>query len=234
MSSKIRVKIYLLTVFCLGVSGLFIYSQSKSPEAKTESVVLITSSGCRSAETRTVGTFIEGGYFLTVAHGVVGQSSNRITTSSGGTFDALVAAIDIDQDVALLELEQPTKNQLFKPVVLGQANAGANVVFVAFDETKQFTRKAKIKRRLKINTQDIYRRKKVTRPGLEVELKIEVGNSGAPLLNDSGELVGILWATSRLVDNRSWATRSDVVSKLLSEAISNTKTSNDQRLACTG
>ncbi|NDC91652.1 MAG: hypothetical protein EB089_07355, partial [Acidimicrobiia bacterium] len=90
------------------------------------------------------------------------------------------------------------------------------------------------KRRLKINTQDIYLREKTTRPGLEVELDVEVGNSGGPLLNKSGELVGIVWSTSRIVENRSWATRSEAVTKLLASLSTNAISPDAKPLACTG
>ncbi|MFM8249274.1 MAG: trypsin-like peptidase domain-containing protein, partial [Acidimicrobiaceae bacterium] len=197
-------------------------------------VVLITSTGCRSAETRTVGTIIDGGFILTVAHGVAGQNLNQITTTTGAVFEASIAAIDIDLDLALLQVDGTFQSQLSEPLRLVAAKTGERVSFVAFDDNEQFTRDAKIKRRLKINTQDIYLKNKTSRPGLEVELEVNVGNSGGPLINRSGEVVGIVWSTSRVVKNRSWATRSEAISALLTEALANTSTTNSKALACTG
>jgi S1-C subfamily serine protease len=201
---------------------------------KTGPVVLITSTGCRTAETRTVGTIIDSGFILTVAHGVVGQTRNQITTVKGETFEATIAAIDIDLDLALLKIELVTESQLSTPLRLAAAKSGERVSFVAFDDQEQFIREAKIKRRLRINTQDIYLKNKTSRPGLEVELEVNVGNSGGPLLNNSGEVVGIVWSTSRVVKNRSWATRSEAVTALLAAASTNASAINNKALACTG
>jgi S1-C subfamily serine protease len=181
-----------------------------------------------------VGTFIDGGFILTVAHGVAGQTLNQITTADGAVFEAAIAAIDIELDLALLNLEDVSASQLSAPLRLAAAKPGERVTFVAFNEQQQFIRDARIKRRLKINTQDIYLEGKTSRPGLEVELEVNVGNSGGPLINNSGEVVGIVWSTSRVVKNRSWATRSEAVSALLAEASTNTSSINSKALACTG
>jgi len=213
---------------------VFTFAQSSGDRVKADAVVLITSTGCRSAETRTVGTIIEGGFILTVAHGVAGQALNQITTANGTVFEATIAAIDIDLDLALLNVEGVTESQLSAPLRLVSAKPGERVSFVAFNDQQQFIRDAKIKRRLKINTQDIYLKNKTSRPGLEVELDVNVGNSGGPLINKSGEVVGIVWSTSRVVKNRSWATRSEAVTALLAEASTNASPVNSKALACTG
>ncbi|MEY2744252.1 MAG: hypothetical protein RJA65_255 [Actinomycetota bacterium] len=213
---------------------MFTFAQSSGDRVKADAVVLITSTGCRSAETRTVGTIIEGGFILTVAHGVAGQALNQITTANGTVFEATIAAIDIDLDLALLNVEGVTESQLSAPLRLVSAKPGERVSFVAFNDQQQFIRDAKIKRRLKINTQDIYLKNKTSRPGLEVELEVNVGNSGGPLINKSGEVVGIVWSTSRVVKNRSWATRSEAVTALLAEASTNASPVNSKALACTG
>ena len=213
---------------------MFTFAQSSGDRVKADAVVLITSTGCRSAETRTVGTIIEGGFILTVAHGVAGQALNQITTANGTVFEATIAAIDIDLDLALLNVEGVTESQFSAPLRLVSAKPGERVSFVAFNDQQQFIRDAKIKRRLKINTQDIYLKNKTSRPGLEVELAVDVGNSGGPLINKSGEVVGIVWSTSRVVKNRSWATRSEAVTALLAEASTNASPVNSKALACTG
>lgn len=213
---------------------MFTFAQSSGDRVKADAVVLITSTGCRSAETRTVGTIIDGGFILTVAHGVAGQTLNQITTANGTVFEAAIAAIDIDLDLALLNVEGVTESQLSAPLRLVAAKPGERVSFVAFNEQQQFIRDAKIKRRLKINTQDIYLKNETSRPGLEVELEVNVGNSGGPLINKSGEVVGIVWSTSRVVKNRSWATRSEAVTALLAEASTNASPVNSKALACTG
>lgn len=234
MFISIRAKIFLVLSICLVLAATFIYAQTDRRHINNNSVVLISSVGCRSAETRTVGTIIDGGFVLTVAHGVAGQNANRIIFADGVTTQASIAAIDSNLDLALLKFDAAPLRSPVKPIKFASAKPGETVLFIAFNDQTQFARDAKIKRRLKVNTQDIYLREKTTRPGLEVELDVEVGNSGGPLLNKSGELVGIVWSTSRIVKNRSWATRSEAVTKLLASVSTNAISPDAKPLACTG
>ena len=112
---------------------MFTFAQSSGDRIKADAVVLITSTGCRSAETRTVGTIIEGGFILTVAHGVAGQTLNQITTANGIVFEASIAAIDIDLDLALLKVAGVGDSHLSAPLPLAAANPGERVPYVAFN-----------------------------------------------------------------------------------------------------
>ena len=201
-----------------------------------DSVVLINSTGCKSADTQTVGTVIGDGLVLTVAHGVAGQLSNTVTTTSGEKLKAKIAAIDPEMDLAVLKISaDPMSEFKFTPLKFARAVAGSNAYFVAFKDSLQFVQPARIKRTLLINTQDIYLETNVTRPGIEVETKVVVGNSGGPLINDKDEIVGIIWSTSRNVKNRSWATRIEAANALLSRvSTGNPSSQSPQVVACSG
>ncbi len=194
---------------------VFIFARTQSVPKKFDSVVLITSIGCKSAPIQTVGTVIGDGLVLTVAHGVAGQTSTSITTISGQVLSARIVAIDVNLDLAVLYFD-PTELTLdLAPLKFGDAIAGINAYFVAYQDSLQVVRPAKIRRRLLINTQDIYLKADVSRPGIEVETSVVVGNSGGPIINDNGEIVGVVWSTSRTVENRSWATRVQATNELL-------------------
>ena len=217
----------------LAAATVFIYAQTSKPQRNFESVVLITSSGCRTAPTRSVGTVIAGQLILTVAHGVAGQTSSQITTINGETFEAKIVAIDTAQDLALLKIDPMPIDLRLPPLVFGQATAGEDAFFVAFNDQQQFVRKAKIQRRLKINTEDIYLKEKTTRLGIEAEVKVEVGNSGGPLVNKDGEIIGVVWSTSRITNNRTWATRVEAASALVDSLNSNPDPRTAKPVACT-
>lgn len=194
---------------------------------------MITSTGCRSAATRSVGTFIDGQLILTVAHGVAGQTAISVTTLAGQTFSARIVAIDVEQDLALLKIDEALDENQFPKLSFGDAQPGEDAYFVAFDETQQFVRKAKIKRRLKINTQDIYLKNKVTRLGIEAEVQVQVGNSGGPLINSSGQIIGIVWSTSRITNNRTWATRVKMATRLINDVSAYPNPPSAKPVACT-
>jgi S1-C subfamily serine protease len=196
---------------------------------------LITSIGCKSSPTQTVGTVIAKDLIVTVAHGVAGQTSTSIITVSGQVLNAKVVAIDINLDLALLYVDSTKSTTNLIPLKFANAVAGSETRFVAFEDSQQFAISAKIIKILRINTEDIYLKNKISRPGLEVETKVVVGNSGGPLINEKGEIIGIIWSTSRTVKNRSWATRIEAANELLSRvSTDNPSTQSPQVVACVG
>lgn len=198
-------------------------------------VVQINSIGCKTSATQTVGTVIDEGLVLTVAHGVAGQLSNTVTTTSGEILNAKVAAIDIEMDLAILSIQQPYAKAALKPISFGKVDRSSKIEFVVFQNSEQVVRPAKFNRNLRIKTKDIYLKRDVSRPSIEVETKVVVGNSGGPLINENGEIVGIVWSTSRTVKNRSWATRIEAAIELLSRVSANNPTTPyTQVVACVG
>ena len=214
---------------------IFFYARIQSKPEKFDSVVLIASIGCKSAPTHTVGTVIGDGLVLTVAHGVAGQTTTFITTASGQVLNAKVAAIDVNLDLALLYIDKTEFAKDLVPLKFADAVAGTNAYFVAYQDSSQVVRAAKIKRRLVINTQDIYLKSDVSRPSIEVETRVVVGNSGGPLINHNDEIVGLVWATSRSEKNLAWATRIEAVDKLLAMiSAGNPQSATPQVVACSG
>ena len=232
----IKPKKYLVALaLCLLIVEIFFYARIQSKPEKFDSVVLIASIGCKSAPTHTVGTVIGDGLVLTVAHGVAGQTTTFITTASGQVLNAKVAAIDVNLDLALLYIEQTELTKDLVPLKFADAVAGTNAYFVAYQDSSQVVRAAKIKRRLVINTQDIYLKSDVSRPSIEVETRVVVGNSGGPLINHKDEIVGLVWATSRSEKNLAWATRIEAVDKLLAMiSAGDPQSATPQVVACSG
>jgi S1-C subfamily serine protease len=172
---------------------------------------------------------------LTVAHGVAGQLSNTVTTTSGEILNAKVVAIDIEMDLAILSIQHPYAIAALKPISFGKVDRNSKIKFVVFQNSEQVVRRVVFKRNLRIKTKDIYLKRDVSRPSIEVETKVVVGNSGGPLINENGEIVGIVWSTSRTVKNRSWATRIEAANELLSRvSTDNPSTQSSQVVACVG
>lgn len=196
---------------------------------------MITSIGCKSAPTQTVGTVIGDGLVLTVAHGVAGQTSSFITTVSGQVLNAKVVAIDVNLDLALIYIDKTKFAMDLVPLKFADAVEGSEARFVAFEDSQQLVLSAKIKEVLRIDTEDIYLKNKISRPGLEVETMVVVGNSGGPLINHKGEIVGLVWAKSRSERNLVWATRIEAANELLSRVSAvNPSTQSPQVVACLG
>lgn len=217
----------LAVVGCLATVAVILFVRRSPPAQEFAQVVLINSTGCKHSATQTVGTVIGSDIVLTVAHGVAGQDENTIVSIDGRLVVATIAAIDTELDLAVLYA--PGLN--LKPLAFGEAVAGSSAVFVAFDEGRQVTRPAKVIRRVQVNTNDIYLRGEISRPGIEVQAEVKIGNSGGPIINDKSEVVAIAWATSRVEVNRTWATVVQAASDLLSADATATIA---RPVACTG
>ena len=196
---------------------------------------MVNSIGCKSSPTQTVGTVIGKDLIVTVAHGVAGQTSTSITTINGQVLNAKVVAIDINLDLALIYVDSTRSTTNLIPLKFADAVEGSETRFVAFEDSKQFVLSAKIKKILRIDTEDIYLKNKISRPGLEVETRVVVGNSGGPLINHKGEIVGLVWATSRTEKNLAWATRIEAADKLLKFiSTRNLQAATPEVVACVG
>lgn len=196
---------------------------------------MVNSIGCKSSPTQTVGTVIGKDLIVTVAHGVAGQTSTSITTINGQVLNAKVVAIDINLDLALIYVDSTKSTTNLIPLKFADAVEGSETRFVAFEDSKQFVLSAKIKKILRINTEDIYLKNKISRPGLEVETRVVVGNSGGPLINHKDEIVGLVWATSRTEKNLAWATRIEAADKLLALlSTRNPQSATPEVVACSG
>ena len=172
---------------------------------------------------------------MTVAHGVAGQTSTSITTINGQVLNAKVVATDINLDLALIYVDSTRSTTNLIPLKFADAVEGSETRFVAFEDSKQFVLSAKIKKILRINTEDIYLKNKISRPGLEVETRVVVGNSGGPLINHKDEIVGLVWATSRTEKNLAWATRIEAADKLLALlSTRNPQSATPEVVACSG
>ena len=196
---------------------------------------MVNSIGCKSSPTQTVGTVIGKDLIVTVAHGVAGQTSTSITTINGQVLNAKVVAIDINLDLALIYVDSTKSTTNLIPLQFADAVEGSETRFVAFEDSKQFVLSAKIKKILRINTEDIYLKNRISRPGLEVETRVVVGNSGGPLINHKDEIVGLVWATSRTEKNLAWATRIEAADKLLALlSTRNPQSATPEVVACSG
>ena len=224
-----------------------VVTAAPSSRAPLEAVIRIEGLGCKRKPTRTVGTVVSGPFalsgqlVLTVAHGVVGQQTIELVSGSVRV-PARLVAVDADWDLALLHAAVPLLKNDGTPVAgvrFSQARIG-NATFVVFEESSDTSRAAFgtsdaesvppeiavarpafVSRRLRIRTEDIYLREVETRdarPGLEVQAMAFVGDSGGPMFDVNGEMVGLVWGTSRKSSGRSWATRVQAAGSLIDTA----------------
>jgi S1-C subfamily serine protease len=131
---------------------------------------------------------------MTNAHVVAGTRTVAVQLASGPT-PARVVVYDPQRDVAVLAVPGLSARPLR---FAGRAGAsGDPAVVVGYPEDGPFTvRTARIRSRLTVSGRDIYGTGNVQREVYSVRAVVRSGNSGGPLLNDSGRVLGVVFATA--------------------------------------
>jgi S1-C subfamily serine protease len=135
---------------------------------------------------------------MTNAHVVAGVKSVTVAQSDGTQYDAKVVLYDPQRDVAVLYVPDLTVAPMsFARPVNGQADA----VVVGYPEGGPFTPvPARVRERLKARGPNIYQSAMVTREIYSLFAQVRPGNSGGPLLNPKGGVLGVVFAAS--LDNK--------------------------------
>ena len=132
---------------------------------------------------------------VTVAHAVAGEQDITVTAPDGRTLPAAVAAIDPDLDAAVLRVDGLDLPALPRRTFDGEADGAASMIRV--EDGRATSVPVTIRRRVTINTTDIYREGEHQRPGFELGADVTAGDSGSGVVASDGSLVGVVWAASR-------------------------------------
>jgi Trypsin-like peptidase domain len=177
-----------------------------------DAVVAIHATGC-FAGSRGTGAIVDGGLVLTSAHVVSGTDRIEITDDAGTMRLGTIVHIDPDLDVALIQVDGLPDLGL---TVSDTKMPRGQLATALLPDTKSLIGQkddpiithievpVELIRPVSLETEDIFIEDKISRPGYEVRSEIVAGDSGAPVLVDR-EIVGIVWARSRVSDNRAWA-----------------------------
>ncbi len=153
------------------------------------------------------GRGIEGSGFvyaphrvLTNAHVVAGTDKVGVVVGQTGsgqarTTPARVIAFDPNRDVAVLAVPGLSSPRL--PFASRAADSGSPAVVVGYPEDGGYTvRAARVRSRTTVRGTNIYGHGDVTRSIYSVRAVVRSGNSGGPLLDYQGRVLGIVFATA--------------------------------------
>ncbi|MEP7048649.1 MAG: trypsin-like peptidase domain-containing protein [Ilumatobacteraceae bacterium] len=176
-----------------------------APVAITDAAVQIAATGCGPVEVHGAGLMVADGKIATVAHVVAGAKTIEVR-GAHGKLNATVVFFDPVLDLAVLKVDAG-----FAPVIpIGSANAGDSGSVVVYRDDAPVVLPASVQRPVNIRTADIYGQDKHIRPGFELNLKIQAGDSGAVVVMN-GRAVALVWATSHSVTGRAWAMRASLL-----------------------
>jgi len=161
---------------------------------------------------------------LTSGHVMDALGKVEIRLADGRGVEGEVVHIDRVQDLAVVairpdELTGMDISSIDGDVRFGDAGTDdVGVIALLTEDGVRVDAPYLVERRIRASTLDVGRNNEISRRSLQLDATVDRGDSGAPLINDQGEVVGIIWATSVSQDTTAYAVRGDEIQAVLTAA----------------
>lgn len=171
-----------------------------------------------------VGTIVDTNIVLTSGHAMDGLTGVEITLADGRRVDGDVLHIDRVLDLAVVAIVDDGPGGIDVESIDGETRFGdagsedVGVIALLTDEAERVDVPYVVERRIRASTLDVGRNNEISRRSLELDANVERGDSGAPLINADGEIVGVVWATSVNQESTAYAVRGDEIEQVLEDA----------------
>lgn len=200
------------------LAGALVLAQcGGDPDPPTEaelaaSTVGIVATGCSLTAELGSGVVVESaGRVVTAAHTIRGASEIAVVGADGTEHMTTVVAFDKDSDLAVLDA--PTLRA--EPLSVGKVTTGPASLLVWSRDGGTDRKRVEVLKTLRITIEDIYVEEIVERTGLEIAGNIEIGDSGGAVVTEDGDVIGIVYASSRERDEVGFATDSAEIRAVL-------------------
>lgn len=133
-------------------------------------------------------------HVMSNAHVVAGSDSVTVE-SAGQTYDAVVVSYDPNADISMLFVPNlPAQTLEFAPE---PAVTGTDALVLGYPGGGDFAATpARIREIIELNGPDIYRTTTVNREVYTIRGTVRQGNSGGPLINANGEVLGVVFGAA--------------------------------------
>ena len=149
--------------------------------------------GCQKVLEGT-GFVISPNRVMSNAHVVAGSESVTVEVD-GKTYDAFVVSYDPNADISILDVPDLPASPL--QFVDEPAPAGTDAIVMGYPGGGDFTATpARVRETIELNGPDIYRTTTVTREVYTIRGTVRQGNSGGPMINRGGEVLGVVFGAA--------------------------------------
>lgn len=132
---------------------------------------------------------------MTNAHVVAGTRRLTATSPNGQQLPARVVLFDSSNDIAVLDVPGLTAPAL--PFADREARTGDDAIVLGYPEAGPFTVNAvRVRDVINLSGPDIYRAGRILREVYTVRGQIRQGNSGGPMINADGEVLGVVFGAA--------------------------------------
>jgi S1-C subfamily serine protease len=159
------------------------------------------------------------GYILTNYHVIEDANKVLIEITDNGNVKAYYAKViqkDIDNDLAILKIDDasfvPYTEVAYSFVARGDINIGASVFTIGFPYALSGMGKNAKFTNGTISSKTGYNE---SINSFQTSIPVQPGNSGGPVFNDKGELIGVVYSKIMTADNVSYAIKMSFVKNLM-------------------
>ncbi|MFN2607395.1 MAG: MarP family serine protease [Acidimicrobiales bacterium] len=140
---------------------------------------------------------------VTNAHVVAGERQTSVVRPDGRRLAAVVTAFDADRDLALLHVGGLDQ----RPLALAAPEVRATTAVLGHPDGQDplTVSPALIRREQQARGYDLYADHRTTRDVLVLAADLRPGDSGSPVVNDQGSVVGVAFAISLSADDLAFA-----------------------------
>ncbi|MDY6811852.1 MAG: MarP family serine protease, partial [Actinomycetota bacterium] len=132
---------------------------------------------------------------MTNAHVVAGTRRLTVSSPAGEQLPARVVLFDSENDIAVLDVPGLTAPAL--TFADGEAQTGDDAIVLGYPEAGPFAVSAvRVRDTINLSGPDIYRTGQILRQVYTVRGVIRQGNSGGPMINSAGEVVGVVFGAA--------------------------------------
>ena len=156
---------------------------------------------------------------MTNAHVVAGSRQIEVVPGgSGRAYEAVLVYFDPDMDLAVLAVaDLPVKPLQFAN---NEAERGENLAVLGYPENGPLTvTPARVRAIQTASGSDIYGQSTVVRQIISMRAEVRPGNSGGPVVDQSGQVVGVVFANSLDSDDTGYAMTSQQVAPAVAEGV---------------
>lgn len=195
-------------------------SQAREPaivyeQTKTDTVGIPVSTGTAWP--------VAAGYAVTNHHIIEGKRQFTLINKQGDELKAKVIASDAANDIAFLRVTNPNRLPPALPLSLRSASLGASVFTIGFPRVDIMGKSPKLSQGIISGVNGL----QDDPSSYQISVPIQQGNSGGPLLNMRGEVVGMITSMLGEIDtddgpaqpvpNINYALKIDVIRELMSQ-----------------
>lgn len=177
-------------------------------EAPRDRVVEIETTACGdSSATSGTGVVVAPNRILTAAHTVSGAGEVVVLPDAAADAVATVVAYDQRSDLAVLAIAIDGGD-----IALAEVQAGEAVTVFGAESGEL---PATVTKRAEIRIEGVRSPVRGSRFGFLLDAQVELGDSGAPVFNNDGHLVGLVFGRSGETEGRTFAVRAEEIEAVL-------------------